>query len=135
MLKYPVKFTKDGDTLLVTSPDFPELTTFGETREEAKIYAIDALTECIAGRIAMREDIPEPSKGRNLIELPLQESMKVLLWQAMKRKSVNKSELARRLGCHMPQVDRLFSLSHGSKIPQIEAAFKALEVEIDVRVH
>ena len=32
---YPVELAPDGDTLLVTSPDFPELTTFGTDEADA----------------------------------------------------------------------------------------------------
>lgn len=32
MLDYPVRLEPDGDSILVTSPDFPELVTFGEDR-------------------------------------------------------------------------------------------------------
>ena len=43
MIRYRVKLTPDdNDTFLVTSPDFPEVITFGETREEALHYAVGA---------------------------------------------------------------------------------------------
>jgi hypothetical protein len=38
---------------------------------------------------------------------------------------IKKAELARRLGWHMPRVDRLFDLRHASRIDQIEAAARA----------
>ncbi len=60
MLTYPVKLAADEGTFLVTAPDFPELTTFGDTREEALSYAVGALKEAIAARIASRDDIPSP---------------------------------------------------------------------------
>ena len=69
MLRYPVKLTPDEDTLLVTSRDFPELTTYGETKDEALYHAVDAFEVLIAGRISRREDIPPPSKGRTLVTL------------------------------------------------------------------
>ena len=40
--------------------------------------------------------------------------------------SVGKAELARRLHCHLPQVDRLLKLSHASRLDQLEQAFLAL---------
>ena len=42
--------------------------------------------------------------------------------------------LARRLGWHMPQIDRLFDLRHASRLDQIEAAARALGRQLDVRV-
>jgi antitoxin HicB len=53
----------DNGTLLVTSPDFPELTSFGETVEDSLERARGALLEAIAARIHDREPIPPPSRG------------------------------------------------------------------------
>lgn len=44
------------------------------------------------------------------------------------------SELARRLGWHMPQVDRLFDLKHASCFDQIEVAARALGRALEVWV-
>lgn len=51
----------------------------------------------------------------------------------MTEQGIKKAELARRLGWHMPQVDRLFDLRHASKLKQIEAA-AALGRHIEVTV-
>lgn len=126
MLSYPVTLTPDDGGFLVTSPDFPELATFGATRDEARMYAIGALEEAIAARIADREDLPEPSRGRTGVVLPTQTALTTLLYQAMKREGVTKAELARRLHCHGPQVDRLLDLNHASRMDQIDAAFDAV---------
>ena len=45
-----------------------------------------------------------------------------------------KAELARRLGWHMPQVDRLFDLKHASKMEQLEAAAGVLGKRVLVEV-
>lgn len=134
MLSYPVKLTPDDGTFLVTSPDFPELTTFGETRDEALMYAVGAFNEAIAARIAYREDLPSPSKGRTRVVLPTQTALKTLLYQAMDRDGVTKAELARRLHCHGPQVDRLLDLNHASRMDQIDAAFNAVGQRVSVQV-
>ena len=42
MFAYPIILTQDDNTLLVTSPDFPECTTFGDDWEEAVARAVDA---------------------------------------------------------------------------------------------
>jgi len=44
------------------------------------------------------------------------------------------AELARRLGWHMPQVDRLFDLRHASKLDQIETAARSLGRTVEVLV-
>ena len=64
MLAYPIVLADDDGAVLATSPDFPELTTFGDDREEALARAGDALQEAIAARIHDRKDIPPPSRAR-----------------------------------------------------------------------
>ena len=44
------------------------------------------------------------------------------------------AELARRLGWHMPQVDRLLDLHHASRLDQAEAALNALGRRLEVSV-
>ena len=135
MLSYPVRLSPDdNDTVLVTAPDFPELTAFGEDEEDALWHAVDALEEAIAARMQTREDVPEPSRGRRRVALPTQTVLKVLLYQAMRRKRVRKAELARRLHWHAPQVDRLLDLRHASRLDQIDAAANALGLDLDIRV-
>jgi antitoxin HicB len=135
MLDYPITLRKvTNDTYLVTSRDFPELTTFGDDKAEALLHAQDALEEAIAARIAHQQDIPSPSTGRNRVAVPFQTEIKTLLYQTMRNKGVRKAGLARKLGWHSPQVDRLFDLRHNSKIGQLEAAFEALDARLDVEV-
>lgn len=52
----------------------------------------------------------------------------------MKDAGVGKAERSRRLGCHLPQVDRILDLRHASKLDQVEAALAALGLEIKVEV-
>ena len=70
MLTYPITLEDDDGTVLATSPDFPELTTFGDDREEAVARAVHALEEAIAARIHDRKDIPTPSPGETYALLP-----------------------------------------------------------------
>ena len=135
MLSYPIKLSPDDNgTVMATSPDFPELATFGRDTDDALGHAVDALEEAIAARIGAREGVPEPSRGRRRIALPTQTALKVLLYQAMCRKRIRKAELARRLNWHAPQVDRLLDLRHASRLDQIDAAAAALDLDLQIRV-
>ena len=127
MYEYPIKVEADGETFLVTSKDFPELTTFGETRDDAMMRAVDALEEAIAARIADNRDVPEPSpRGRTRVALPLRTTLTVLIYRAMREQGVKKAEMARRLGWHGPQVDRILNVRHSSKVEQVDMALAAL---------
>ncbi|MCY3772367.1 MAG: type II toxin-antitoxin system HicB family antitoxin [Gemmatimonadetes bacterium] len=133
MLKYPVILERDDNTVLVTSPDFPELNTFGMDREEAIARATDAMEEAIAARIHDGLDIPLPSKGRDVTVLPTLTAVKVMLYRGMKEQGVGKAELARRLGWHLPQVDRVLDVQHNSRMDQMDAAMGAIGRHLVVR--
>ena len=62
------------------------------------------------------------------------ECAKLGVYQAMTEQGIKKSELARRLGWHMPQVDRLFDLRHASGLAQIEAAALVLGRRVEITV-
>ena len=132
MLAYPITLEDDNGTVLVTSHDFPELTTFGDDREEAVARAVHALEEAIAARIHDRKDIPAPSRGETYAVLPTLTSVKVMLYQGMRDQGVGKAELARRLGWHMPQVDRVLDVQHRSRIDQMDAALGAIGQRLHV---
>ena len=126
MLAYPITLEHDDGTLLVTSLDFPELTTFGDDREEAIAQAVNALEEAIAARIHDRKEIPSPSSGETYAVLPTLTSVKVMLYQGMMEQGIGKAELARRLGWHLPQVDRVLDVQHRSRLDQMDAALGAI---------
>ncbi len=133
MLKYPVALERDDNTVQVISPDFPELNTFGMDREEAIARASDALEEAIAARIHDGLDIPFPSKGQDVAVLPTLTAVKVMLYRGMREQGVGKAELARRLGWHLPQVDRVLDVQHNSRMDQIDAAMGAIGRSLYVR--
>jgi len=133
MLTYPVVLERDDNTILVSSPDFPELNTFGMDREEAKARAVDALEEAIAARIHDGLDIPFPSKGQDVAVLPTLTAVKVMLYRGMREQGIGKAELARRLGWHLPQVDRVLDVQHNSRMDQMDAAMGAIGRNLYVR--
>ncbi|WP_119388898.1 type II toxin-antitoxin system HicB family antitoxin [Taklimakanibacter lacteus] len=138
MISYRVQLRPDDNgTFLVTSPDFPELTTFGETREEALRYALGAFEEAIEARISDRREIPVPSKTKPRdirVTLPVQASVKVLLYQSMWKDGIRKSDLARRMSIHKQEVDRILDLNHATNLTKIEHAFEVLGKKLLVDV-
>ncbi|MXY78556.1 MAG: type II toxin-antitoxin system HicB family antitoxin [Chloroflexi bacterium] len=132
MLAYPIVLEDDDGSVLATCPDFPEVTTFGDDREEALARAGDALQEAIAARIHDRKDIPPPSRGEPCAVLPTLTVVKVMLYQGMREQGIGKAELARRLGWHMPQVDRVLDVQHRSRLDQMDAALAAMGRQLHV---
>jgi antitoxin HicB len=143
MLGYLIEFTPDDNgTLLVTCPAFPEVTTYGDDRAQAERNAAAAIEEAVAARISDGDPLPrgqqaspKPRRHRgSMARLPLLSALKAQLYLAMREAGVNRAELARRLGWHREQVDRLFRLDHASRLGQIEAAFAALDRDVDIRI-
>jgi antitoxin HicB len=138
MLRYPVTLKRDTNgTMRAEFPDVPEANTFGEDADEALIEAVDALESALSMYIEDRRDIPKPSpvkrRGRAVI-LPALTEAKLALYSLMRANRVGKAELARRLNCHLPQVDRLLDLLHASRLDQLEAAFRVLGKRLAVEI-
>jgi antitoxin HicB len=138
MLCYPVKLSRDDNgTFLVTTPDFPEVATFGEDEADALIRAADAIATAMQGRISDRQDIPRPSspkRGQKLATLGALTWAKLELYRAMLDTKTSKAALARRLQVHPPQVDRLLDLDHDSRLDQIEKAARAMGRELHIEM-
>jgi antitoxin HicB len=142
MLGYTISLSHDdNDTILVTCPAFPEVTTFGSDRTDARRRAVDAIDEAIAGRIADNASVPKPQRrslrrkqDQSWVTLPALALLKTQLYIALRESDTSRAELARRLGWGREQVDRLFRLDHQSRIDQIEQALHALHRRVDVEV-
>jgi antitoxin HicB len=130
-MRYRIELAKDdNDTIMVTCPVLPEVITFGDDEESARDRATHAIEEAIAARIDGGLDIPPGDAGAEGIHVPVMTAIKVDLYRQLRRSGITRAELARRLGWHREQVDRLFRLQHASRLDQIEAAFRALGTEI-----
>jgi antitoxin HicB len=137
MFDYPVTLTPDDGTVLVTFPDVPEAITFGADEDEAMLYADDALETALSLYVDARKSLPSASKskrGQKTVRPSALECAKLGVYQAMTEQGIKKSELARRPGWHIPQVDRLFDLRHASRLDQIEAAAKVLGRHLEVNI-
>lgn len=137
MFDYPVTLTPDDGTVLVQFPDIPEAITFGADEAEALMQAVDALETALSFYVDDRKPLPVPSQpehGQKTVSPSALECAKLGVYQAMTEQGIKKSELARRLGWHAPQIDRLFDLRHASKLDQIEAAAHVLGKNIHIHV-
>jgi antitoxin HicB len=137
MFTYPATLQDDEGTVLVRIPDVPGAITYGETEAEALAHAVGALETALIGIMGKRGDIPAPSKptkGQRVVTLPPSSAAKVGLYQAMRAGGIRKTELARRLGAHLAQIDRLLDLRHASRLEQIDAALRAVGKQLVVTV-
>jgi len=127
---YPATFRPDeGGRPVVRFPDLREALTDGKDMAEASEESIDCLGSALAHRLANKEEIPYPSKakrGQRMVPVPLWIAPKIALYWAMKEASVNKAELARRLGVRETVVRRMLDPDHATRSEKIQAALEAL---------
>ncbi len=137
-LNYPVHLepAEEGG-FVVTFPDVPEAHTFGEDEGEALLRAVDALETALSFYTDAGESLPRRGKvrrGQRTVSPSAQACIALSIYQVMRDEGVRKSELARRLGWHMPQVDRLLDTGHASRLDQVESALAALDRRLNVTV-
>ncbi len=138
MTQYPVTLEPDDNgTILVSFPDIPEAVTHGGNEADALVHAQDALITALMIYIEDRRTTPRPSVPRRrqrVVALPVLAEAKVMLSDAMIERRIRKSDLARSLDVHMPQVDRLLNLRHSSRIEIIDAALHAIGKKLTIAV-
>lgn len=137
-LNYPVILEPDtNSTVLVSFPDVPEAHTFGDDEAEALLRAVDALETALSFYTDAGKDLPHASKphhAQHTVRPTAQACLALSIYQTMRDEGVRKSELARRLGWYMPQVDRVLDPNHASRLDQAEAALAALGRSLSVQV-
>ena len=136
MLCYRVKLTQEDGAVVVSFPDVPGALTFGDDEPEALARAVDALETIFMGLIEDRQPIPKPrhsGKGKSVV-VPVLTEAKIELYNLMRGQKVGKAELARRMNCHLPRIDRLLDLRHASRLDQLEQAFRAIGKRLEVAV-
>lgn len=138
MLNYPINVEPDTNgTLLIQFIDLPNVNSVAEDRAQIQAEALDALETALQGYFERRLKVPLPSPAEPeplIVTLPALSEAKVLLWNEMFAQQLKKADLARRLNVHNPQIDRLFDLSHASKLDFVEQAAKALGKRLTVSI-
>jgi antitoxin HicB len=119
---YPYSIRKAGREYIVSFPDVPEALTSGDSREEARDLAHDALIAALRGYVEGRRDLPAPSDGRNLIHLEPLEAAKLGLYAAMREQGLSNVALGKRLHTQEGTIRRLLDLDHHSRIETIAEA-------------
>lgn len=135
-MDFAIILTRDDEGRVVVSfPDIPEARAVGEYEGDALVRAEQALTAAMAACIRDRRPIPRASHpGRRRISVPALVEIKLGIYDAMREAQLGRAELARRLGWHRPQVDRLLNLRHASRLDQLEAALAVLGKRLVVTV-
>jgi antitoxin HicB len=136
-MRFPMKIEPDEEFFMVTFPDIPEAITQGESIEQAREVAQNALETALEFYFEEPRLVPKPSRvkaDQEYVELPASVSAKVLLLNEMIKQKVRPAELARLLKTTPQEVNRLTNLHHATKIDRIAGAMKALGKTLEIRV-
>ena len=111
--RYPakIKYLPEDKSYLVEFPDLPGCLTEGETLENAKRNAKEALTGYLASLFERNIKIPSPSdlKGKNVynIELEPEVAIPIILRKLRESKRLTQSDIAKVLGISYQAYQRL----------------------------
>jgi antitoxin HicB len=116
-------YQSDDGAWQVRFPDVPEAMTEGESEAEARALAPDAPLAALGGLAKLKRDLPEASRaGQLFVVVPVLQSAKLALYQAMREHCLNKVTLAHKLGKQEGEVRRMLDLDHQTKIDNLENA-------------
>ena len=113
ILRYPakIKFIREDKSYMVEFPNLPGCLTEGESLDDAKVNAREALTGYLASIFEREHRIPDPShiKGRNVhyIEPEPEVSVPILLRKFREKKKFTQGDIAKVLGISYQAYQRL----------------------------
>jgi antitoxin HicB len=112
MIAYPAKFKKANEGgYVVEFIDIPSCVTEGDTMEEAKAMAKDAISAMLYSLDSRRMTIPEPSaaKGRGIyfIEPELKVAFAITLKKERERLGLSQKDIAERMNVNWAYYQRI----------------------------
>lgn len=116
----------------VTFRDWPEAITQGDSVEESLAEASDCLAEAISARIDDSREMPKASdiqRNEYRVIVPLQIALKAALYEAIRESGLANTQLGEKLGKDEKEIRRMLDPHHGTKLPTLEMALKALGKE------
>lgn len=133
-LAYPCRLERDGENeWAIVFPDVPEAVFGASSPEAAWDGAVDilALALCSYPERGLPFPTPRPVKrGNRLVVIPAVMAAKLFIRQAMSDKRMNVADLARLLKTDHKSARRVISLSHNTRMDQLEAILGALGVRV-----
>jgi len=128
-IHYAVKLAKQAEGgFTVTFPDIPEVITEGDTMEEARFNAAEALSLALSVRVELGDVIPTPTQpaGADMEWVKPDAAVQAAMLVRTTRGSRPLADLARALGTSWPAAQRLENPRHFPTLKQLERAAAAL---------
>jgi len=112
----------------ISFPDVPEAITQGDTDDEVRFMAEDALVAALSFYVDDGRPVPVPSaaEGRPLASVRILASAKLALHQAKLRARLTNGQMGERIGISEREVRRLLDLAHNSRMDLVERALRAM---------
>ena len=111
MISYQAKILKDGSSYSVEFPDLPGCFSMGETLDEAKEMASDALSLYLEEARDPKWKVPEAKKrtGKNYywIQPRFDVAIALIIRRARIKHGLTQSQLAKRIGVTTQQLQKL----------------------------
>ncbi|MBB4520499.1 UNVERIFIED_ORG: antitoxin HicB [Rhizobium sophorae] len=134
IFKANVEADPDGG-YLVTFADVPEAITHGDSLEEARTNAQEALGLALRGIVQEGGNIPRPAAmAGEPIAVDAEDAIKLAVIEAFREAKISQREFARRLGKAENEVRRILDPDHRSKLSQLQDAMHVLGKTIVVSV-
>jgi antitoxin HicB len=117
MISYPALFEYDEEEKVynVRFPDLPGCFTYGETIDEAKSMAKEALTGFLQSVDARKMRLPDPSKlgGKEVLYVEPETPVAFAIWLRKQREALglSQSDVAKKLGIKYQTYQRIESPS------------------------
>lgn len=130
---YRARIYKDGDAQSVEFPDCPGCLTFGDTLEEAKANAKEALDGWLESMLA-NGDLPAKPKTKRGTEVPVDAKLAIALqvrW-ARDERGLTQAQLAKASGLTRQQVARLESPDNNPTLENMAAVASALGLHVEL---
>jgi antitoxin HicB len=137
MIKYQAKIYKDGKSYSVEFPDLPGCISMGDTLEEAKTMAQDALSLYLEEARDPQWTVPKPKtrKGREYywIRPGLEVSIPLMLRQKRIEAGFTQAQMAQKLGITIQQVQKLETPGKSNPtVKTLERISQALNVGLEI---
>ena len=141
MISYPalIVFDDEDEMYNVSFPDLPGCLTYGDTLDEAKANAEEALSVYLESIDSRRLRIPEPStkKGNNIYAIEPDKKTGFAIWLKKQREALglSQSEIAEKLGIAYQTYQRIEDPSKSNPtlktILKLEQVFQHPLVHVD----
>jgi antitoxin HicB len=134
MLAYPARLKKQPEGgFLIKFRDVPEALAQGGTKEEALGLGESALITALGVYMEEGKPIPlpsEPRRGEILIPLRVENTCRVMFYEAMRRKAFTVKDVAEKMGVTVYKAKKLLHVTSQTTLDDLVRVALALDMQV-----